>query len=405
MFLVDLLRPEVIVELGTQYGDSYCAFCHSVQELNLTAHCYAIDNWQGDPHVGSYGPEILADLRAHHDSMYGSFSRLIQGSFDDALQHFPDGSIDLLHIDGYHVYEVVRTDFEYWLPKTSERGVILFHDTNVRERDFGVWKLWQELREQYLHFEFLHGSGLGMLVVGKDFPIEFQEFLETSLNDTATIRRFFFQLGQRLTLEVQQRTHQQVLTEKENQLTRLAQETTQLQSTVQGQQHALSEKDQRLAYLTTERQRVKQEAARLRDTILAHQKRLAEKEEQLKQLAAEREQSGQEVVELQEKLASQREILARQEEELNSAVLKREHLGRQLAQLRVTLEQKLQELTEQETALLRIYQSHGWKALALYYRVRNGVFPEGTRRRVFAKKIFHAAVSMSKRRSVRKSIS
>jgi 2-polyprenyl-3-methyl-5-hydroxy-6-metoxy-1,4-benzoquinol methylase len=214
-----------------------------------------------------------------------------------------------------------------------------------------------------------------------------------------------------------------------------------LQSTIKSQQHALSEKDQMLADLGAERDRVKQETARLRDTILAQQRRLAEKEQQFKQFAAEREQSArlvqeqleqfaaereqsarlaqrqleqfaaereqsaQKIVELQEELTSQREILARREEELNSAVLKREHLGRQLAQLRVTLEQKLQELTEQETALLRIYQSHGWKALALYYRVRNGVFPEGTRRRVFAKQIFHAAVNMSKGRSVRKSIS
>jgi hypothetical protein len=61
---------------------------------------------------------------------------------------------------------------------------------------------------------------------------------------------------------------------------------------------------------------------------------------------------------------------------------------------------KSQQLTEQELTLLRIYQSHGWKALALYYRIRNGVFPEGTRRRVFAKRIFHALVSMLKMRSL-----
>jgi hypothetical protein len=95
MFLVDVLRPKIIVELGTQYGDSYCTFCHSVQELGVNARCYAVDNWQGDPHVGSYGPEILADLRAEHDPLYGGFSRLMQSTFDDALQQFADSSIDL----------------------------------------------------------------------------------------------------------------------------------------------------------------------------------------------------------------------------------------------------------------------------------------------------------------------
>ena len=236
-----------------------------------------------------------------------------------------------------------------------------------------------------------------------------------------------------------------VATERE----RVKQEAARLRDTILAHQHRLAEKDQQIKQFAAEREQfAQQEAAQLKSTIEHYQQFAAEREQsaqlvqeqlkqfaaereqsaqlaqqqleqfaaereqsaqlaqqQLEQFAAEREQSAQKIVELQEKLTSQREILARQEEELNSAVLKREHLGRQLAQLRVTLEQKLQELTEQETALLRIYQSHGWKALALYYRVRNGVFPEGTRRRVFAKKIFHAAVSMFKRRSVRKSIS
>ena len=145
MLLVDLLRPNLFVELGTHYGDFYCAFCQAIQELDLSTRCCAIDNSDGDSRAGFYGPGVLADLRAHHDPLYGNFSSLVKSSFDDSLKQLSDGSIDLLFIDGYNTYEVVRHDFESWLPKISSRGVILFH--NVNEADFGVRRLWEEVKE------------------------------------------------------------------------------------------------------------------------------------------------------------------------------------------------------------------------------------------------------------------
>jgi hypothetical protein len=203
MLIVDLVRPRAVVELGTQWGVSFCAFCQAVEALKLAARCSAIDLWTGDAHSGSYGPDVLADLSDHRAKHYSQFSELIQLRFEEAVRRFEDGSVDLLHIDGLHSYDAVKSDFETWLPKMSARGVILFHDTVEVDRGFGVKQLWSEVSRGRPCFEFLHGHGLGVLAVGRGMPPGLATFLEAAAHDPDSVRKLFSSLGRRLQLEVE----------------------------------------------------------------------------------------------------------------------------------------------------------------------------------------------------------
>lgn len=205
MFLIDILRPKLLIELGTQHGVSYCAFCQAIKELGTRASAYAVDTWTGDDQAGFYGSEVIENLRQHHDSRYGGFSYLLQMTFEEAVHQFSEESIDLLHIDGCHNYEAVRQDWSLWQPKLSKRGVVLFHDTHLRKSGFEVWKLWEELSAQYPSLDIPYGYGLGVLAVGSDYPVPFGEFITSPENEKRLIYDYFYQLGRRIQMVEDQR--------------------------------------------------------------------------------------------------------------------------------------------------------------------------------------------------------
>jgi hypothetical protein len=195
--LVDMLRPRLFVELGTYRGDSFCAFCQAVSSLQCATTCVAVDSWLDDMHVGAYGNEVYEELLSYQREHYGGFSSLLRMTFDEAVSHFEDTSIDLLHIDGTHTYEAVRHDFDQWIGKMSNRGVVLLHDVREHLPGFGVFRLWKELKQQYPTCEFAHGHGLGIVAVGAEVPEGLLRLLQ-EMNTDSTLARYFQIMGERI---------------------------------------------------------------------------------------------------------------------------------------------------------------------------------------------------------------
>ncbi len=168
-FLIREQKPDVFVELGVHNGFSYFVACQSIQECRLSTKSFAIDHWLGDEQAGFFDDAVYESVQTLN-SKYSTFSKLIKKSFAGALEDFPNSTVNLLHIDGFHSYESVRQDFESWLPKMGKNGIILMHDVHVRRDSFGVYKFWKEIKAQYKTIEFVDSHGLGVVFLGEVPP-------------------------------------------------------------------------------------------------------------------------------------------------------------------------------------------------------------------------------------------
>jgi O-antigen biosynthesis protein len=322
--------PRVLVELGTHTGVSYAAFCQAVARERLATRCHAVDTWRGDPHAGAYGPEILDELRPFHDERFGAFSTLLQCSFDEALDHFEDGSIDLLHIDGLHTYQAVRHDFESWLLKLSDKAVVLFHDVNERSGDFGVWRLWGELRQRYPAFEFVHGHGLGVLAVGQDPPAPIAALCELNPDAVAMIRMRFARLGERWWMD----TREQMLARDIGQRTAVSSaEAEQLRAEVARHSSEAEQLRAEVARHSSEAEQLRAEVARHNSEAAAARAATARAREDFRAASTRASRAEQDTVGLRTR-AEQAEARAQLiEAETGKAATREAELGRALTQV------------------------------------------------------------------------
>ena len=154
------------MELGTHTGNSYAAFAQAIETLGLPTASYAVDTWRGDPHTRFYDEASSRSGRRITTADLWPFRVWSDRHLPKPSSTSPMAASTCCTSTGITPSKRSRRTSELWRPKMSNRGVVLLHDINVREREFGVWRLWEQLREQYPSFAFLHGHGLGVLGLG-----------------------------------------------------------------------------------------------------------------------------------------------------------------------------------------------------------------------------------------------
>jgi cephalosporin hydroxylase len=144
-------RPRSVMEIGSCYGGTLFCLCRfAAPDATIVAvdirPSIKLDS-DGTPVYDGFvlpGQKLYflhADSRSAH-TIYTV--KTIVGPY----------GLDLLFIDGDHRYEAVKADFEAYWRLVRPGGIIAFHDIGIKLPDFGVWQLWQELKERFPHWQF-----------------------------------------------------------------------------------------------------------------------------------------------------------------------------------------------------------------------------------------------------------
>lgn len=197
-FIVSLLRPTRIMELGVYTGCSFLAFLQAVNKEGLECLVHGVDTFMGDPHSGSIESNAFGEViqRAHElgkvnetwEISVADFSK--DGSYEHKAMHY---GIGILHIDGHHSYESVKEAFDR---NHFGYDVVIFHDTQEDGEGWGVGEFFNEIKDTrgYGHYEFKFGHGLGIVAIKENLPTKFYDFLKKA-NESNEYEELFYALG------------------------------------------------------------------------------------------------------------------------------------------------------------------------------------------------------------------
>jgi hypothetical protein len=151
---INTIKPERILCVGSLQG-FIPAICALACKDNHKGHVDFVDagkysneenDWGG---VGFWKDHDLDQ----HFSAYGLNHYLTPYimSSKEFAKKYKKRKYEYIYIDADHSYEGAKADYNLFWPSLAVGGIISFHDINMKGlhhgKEFGVWKLWQELGE------------------------------------------------------------------------------------------------------------------------------------------------------------------------------------------------------------------------------------------------------------------
>lgn len=136
-----------IVEIGVSAGGTTSVFKYCFPEAVVVG----VD-WQSS--------DLIKESQKRQPFLFVAGDSREQSTIDKVLKLLPKKYIDFLFIDGSHLYEDVKRDFELWYPHSR---IVALHDIihNLANVQDEVYMLWRRLKKKHQTIEFIEQTGWG----------------------------------------------------------------------------------------------------------------------------------------------------------------------------------------------------------------------------------------------------
>lgn len=128
----------------------------------FTGHTYG--NWHGLSGHQLFDGLTHRQFYEREMAPYLDFTTVVEGSSNETLRDFTDGSFDLVYVDALHDYDSVKIDAQFAVQMTAPSGYLVFNDyllNDLHDTAYGVVPVVNELSVDHgwdvVGFAFNHG--------------------------------------------------------------------------------------------------------------------------------------------------------------------------------------------------------------------------------------------------------
>ena len=118
-----------VVEIGSWKGRSAISLAKGLKDAGASGTLYAIDPHVMKPDIPRMSFDRVPILRGNLERAgVSELVTIIRERSHDARPRFENASVDVLFVDGQHVYEAVRQDIEDWRSTLRPPAIVAFND-------------------------------------------------------------------------------------------------------------------------------------------------------------------------------------------------------------------------------------------------------------------------------------